>query len=56
MATNYERKFEKDYQKLQIKYDKKCIEYKHMELRVTIAEDTQIRLEKRVAKKENEKN
>ncbi len=33
MATNYENKFYKDYEKLQNKYDKKCTDYKHMELR-----------------------
>ena len=55
MATNYEKKFEKDYQKLQNNFDKKCKEYKYMELRAIIAEDTQMRLEKQVIKKENEK-
>ena len=55
MATNYDKKFEKDYQNLQNKYDKKCNEYKYMELRAIIAEDTQMRLEKKVAKKETEK-
>ena len=53
MATNYENKFYKDYEKLQNKYDKKCIDYKHMELRAIIAEDTQMRLEKTIAKQEN---
>ena len=53
MATNYENKFYKDYEKLQNKYDKKCIDYKHMELRAIIAEDVQMRLEQTVAKQEN---
>ena len=53
MATDYDKKFEKDYQKLQNKFDKKCNEYKYMELRATIAEDTQMRLLKKKMKKEN---
>lgn len=43
MASNYENKFYKDYEKLQNKYDQKCIELNHMTLRVTIAEDSERR-------------
>ena len=56
MATNYEKKFYKDYEMLQNKYDKKCVENKHLLLKVTIAEDAKARAEKLVNKKETEIN
>ena len=43
MASNYENKFYKDYEKLQNKYDQKCLELNHMTLRATIAEDSERR-------------
>ena len=54
MIANYVNKFYKDYEDLQGKYDKKCSDYKHMELRALVAEDEQRRLEKIVKDKEEE--
>jgi len=54
MASNYENKLYKDYEKLMRKYEKLQIENKHLYLRATIAEDEQLRLEKLVARKDKE--
>lgn len=54
MASNYENKLYKDYEKLVRDYEKLQLENKHLYLRATIAEDEQIRLEKIVEKKEKE--
>ena len=51
MKSNYTGKLYQDYENLQMKYDKKITELKHMELRAIIAEDEQHRLEKVVTKK-----
>ena len=56
MASNYTNKLFNDYEELQNKYDKKCKDYKLMELRAIVAEDEQRRLQNKVDKNENELN
>ena len=44
MRSNYTNKLYNDYENLQNRYEKKCKEYKVMELRELVAEDEQRRL------------
>ena len=52
MTSNYQNKLYNDYEELQNKYDRKCVENRHLLLRAIIAEDEQKRLERIVEKKE----
>lgn len=56
MATDYNKKFYKDYEELQSKYDKQSLENKRLLLRATIAEDEQARLQHIVDKQELKEN
>ena len=56
MATNYQKMFEKDYQKLVEKNDKLKQENKFLLFRATIAEDEQRRLDNIISKKESKEH